>query len=73
MGPGSRLLVHDALIEDFMPSIQTVRMDLGMMSQFAGRERTAAQMKALLESVGLRVTGSFKPGPEKWSITEAML
>lgn len=73
MGPNSRLLVHDALIEDFMPAVQTVRMDLGMMSLFAGRERTAAQMRALLGSVGLKVIGSYKPGPEKWTITEATL
>lgn len=73
MGPNSRLLVHDAIIEDFMPAVQTVRQDLGMMCLFAGRERTASQMKALLESVGLKVVGSYKPGPEKWSVTEAVL
>ncbi|KAF2162455.1 hypothetical protein M409DRAFT_27079 [Zasmidium cellare ATCC 36951] len=73
MGPDSRLLVHDAIIEDFMPSIQSVRQDLGLMCLFAGRERTKAQMKALLESVGLTVVATYKAGPEKWSVTEARL
>lgn len=73
MSPDSRLLVHDVIIDDFMPSVQSVRQDLGLMCLFAGRERTKAQMKALLESVGLTVVETYKAGPEKWSITEARL
>ncbi|KAK4494655.1 hypothetical protein PRZ48_014011 [Zasmidium cellare] len=73
MSRDSRLLVHDVIIDDFMPSVQSVRQDLGLMCLFAGRERTKAQMKALLESVGLAVVETYKAGPEKWSITEARL
>lgn len=73
MGPDSRLLVHDVIIEDFMPTIQSARQDIGMMCLFAGRERTKTQMEALLEGVGLRVVATYKAGPEKWSVTEARL
>ena len=73
MNSDSRLLVHDTIIEDFMPDVTSVRADIGMMTLFGARERTAAQMKDLLGSVGLKVVASYKPEPEAWSITEARL
>ena len=73
MTKDSRLLVHDVLIDDVEPEQYSTRADFVMMSLFGGMERSQQQMKSLLESAGLRVTGSYKPGPEQWTITEAML
>ncbi|EME77297.1 uncharacterized protein MYCFIDRAFT_83244 [Pseudocercospora fijiensis CIRAD86] len=73
MDQNSRVLIHDQLIEDLNPGQYITRADFVMMSLFAGQERSEAQMRNLLESVGLRVVGMHKPGPEQWTITEAML
>lgn len=73
MDENSRVLIHDQLIEDLNPGQYITRADFVMMSLFGGQERSEAQMRNLLESVGLRVVGMHKPGPEQWTITEAML
>ncbi|KAF7187911.1 O-methyltransferase gsfD [Pseudocercospora fuligena] len=73
MDKNSRVLIHDQLIEDLNPGQYITRADFVMMSLFGGQERSEAQMRNLLESVGLRVVGMHKPGPEQWTITEAML
>ncbi|KAK4618350.1 O-methyltransferase gsfD [Fulvia fulva] len=69
----SRLLIHDTLMDDLHPEQYDTRADFVMMSLFGGMERSQQQMRTLLQSVGLTVTGSYKPGPEQWTITEAML
>jgi len=57
MRPGSRLVVVEAVVpERAVDDPEAVRMDLHMLALLGGRERTAAELAALLEAVGLHLT-----------------
>ncbi|KAH8765556.1 S-adenosyl-L-methionine-dependent methyltransferase, partial [Diaporthe sp. PMI_573] len=57
MGPKSRLLIHEKLVADINPTMMATKSDLLMLSVYAAIERSAGQMKHLLESVGFKVLG----------------
>ena len=59
MGPGTRLLVAEAILpERVVDGPAAVRMDLFMLLLFRGaRERTAAEFAALLEASGFALRG----------------
>ncbi|KAI7789071.1 S-adenosyl-L-methionine-dependent methyltransferase [Diaporthe eres] len=74
MGPTSRLLIHEKLVADVNPSTMATKSDLLMMSVYAAMERSAGQMKHLLESVGFKVLGKYSGvGSSEWHIMEAVL
>jgi hypothetical protein len=57
MGPGSRLLVVDAVLpERAIEHPAAIRMDLHMLLLFGASERTRAQFAELFERSGLRLT-----------------
>ena len=57
MRPDSRLVVVEAVVpERARDDPEAVRMDLHMLALLGGRERTAAELAALLEAVGLHLT-----------------
>lgn len=72
MGPGSRLLVHEALATDLRPGKDVTRFDLSMLASVGGAQRSVAEQRALLEGVGLEVVGNWST-PREWSIMEARL
>lgn len=74
MGPTSRLLIHEKLVADVNPTMMATKSDLLMMSVYAAMERSAGQMKHLLESVGFKVLGKHSGvGSSEWHIMEAVL
>lgn len=74
MGPYSRLLIHEKLVADVNPTTMATKSDLLMMSVYAAMERSAGQMKQLLESVGFKVLGKHSgAGSSEWHIMEAIL
>jgi hypothetical protein len=57
MGPGSRLLVVEALLpERARDQPAVIRMDLHMLVLLGARERTEAQYRRLLAETGFRIT-----------------
>lgn len=74
MEPASRLLIHEKLVADINPTMMATKSDLLMMSVYAAMERSAGQMKHLLESVGFKVLGKHSGvGSSEWHIMEAVL
>lgn len=74
MGPSSRLLIHEKLVADVNPTMMATKSDLLMMSVYAAMERSAGQMKHLLESIGFKVLGKHSGvGSSEWHIMEAVL
>jgi hypothetical protein len=56
MGPGSRLLVVDAILPEVaIDGPAAIRMDLHMLVLFGTRERSEAELRALLEANGFAV------------------
>jgi hypothetical protein len=66
MGEGARLLVIDQLLptrlDSSMEHQALVQLDLLMLLNLAARVRTEAELRALLESAGLRVTRAIPAG-----------
>lgn len=74
MTPGySRLLIHDHVLPPQNASWLGTASDLLMMCGFSGRERTEVGFRALLESVGMVVTGIWTRVPGEESVLEAMV
>jgi hypothetical protein len=70
MAPGGKLAVIEMLIpEDGTPHPSKL-MDVNMMVMLSGRERTGAEMTALLEKADFKVT-KVVPTPSPFSIIEA--
>ena len=60
MKPGwSKLLIKDALIPNTGASFVVTGADLGMLQSVAGRDRTEAEWRVLIESAGLRVEAIY--------------
>ncbi len=75
MGAGGRLLVVEAILpERALDRPAAIRMDLNMLLLFAtARERTEAELAALLEDAGLRLAGVFPTrSPAGLSVLEAL-
>lgn len=74
MEPTSKLLIHEKLVADVNPTMMSTKSDLLMMSVYAAMERSAGQMKHLLESVGFKVLEKHSGvGSSEWHIMEAVL
>ncbi|KAB8229677.1 uncharacterized protein BDW43DRAFT_314713 [Aspergillus alliaceus] len=71
-GPESRLLIHETLAPELNPTKNITRFDLSMFASFGGAQSSKAEHKALLEKVGLEVSGT-RSTPREWSIMEARL
>lgn len=56
MRPGGRVLVIDAVIPPGDQPHQSRQMDFMMLAALTGQERTEAELRALFEAAGLRVT-----------------
>lgn len=60
MKPGwSKLLIKDNILPNTGAHFSVTGQDLGIMQAFAGRERTEAEWRMLLESVGLQVEAIY--------------
>ncbi|KAG8630009.1 hypothetical protein KVT40_001628 [Elsinoe batatas] len=73
MNEDSRLLIHEKLVAEKDASEIVTKSDVLMMAVYAAMERSASQMKELLESIGFKVHGQFGIGTSEWQITEATL
>ncbi|MCJ1396940.1 hypothetical protein MMC11_000132 [Xylographa trunciseda] len=63
MTPGySKILINEWVVSEQHPTSFMTIMDLTMMCVWASGERTAAQWKSLVESVGLRIARIYEPG-----------
>lgn len=72
LGPRSRLLVIEDIIEPSANAPQTLFKDMNMMILNGGRERTAEEFERLLTAAGLRLTRII-PTPLATRIVEAAL
>jgi hypothetical protein len=63
MKPGySRFLVHENVIPPMSPDDEQTTLDLIMMTNYAGKERTAAQWSELLEEkCGFKIVKTWTP------------
>jgi hypothetical protein len=55
----SKLIIKDNILPNTGAHFSVTGQDLGIMQAFAGRERTEAEWRTLLESVGLRVEAIY--------------
>lgn len=51
----SRLLIHEHVIQRFHPHPEATAFDLTMMVKVAGKERSEADWRTLLESAGFEI------------------
>jgi SAM-dependent methyltransferase len=74
MAPDSRLLVIDAILpERAVDGPAAVRIDLHMLLLFGSRERTAAELRALLEAADLRFRRlAMRDSPAGLGVIEAV-
>ncbi|MCJ1398246.1 hypothetical protein MMC11_001443 [Xylographa trunciseda] len=74
MKPGySKLLINENVVPDVGASWQITSLDWFMMGLAASRERTEAQWRELLQSVGLKIVGIWTKDAAAESIIEASL
>ncbi|MCJ1385013.1 hypothetical protein MMC17_008131 [Xylographa soralifera] len=74
MKPGySKLLINENVVPDVSASWQITSLDWFMMALAASRERTEAQWRELLHSVGLKVVGIWTKDAATESLIEASL
>ena len=73
MTEGSRVIISEWVILDMGSPLFPTMMDINMMAQLAGMERTKAQWEKLLAEVGLEITKLSAPDIESESVIEAVL
>ena len=76
MSPGhSKVLINEYVVPDYVAAWSVTSMDWLMMALGAVKERTEKQWRALLEKVGLKVTGiwTFEQGTESLIEAEVMI
>lgn len=66
MAPDSIMLLDEMVLPETGVNSYAAAMDITMMSAMAGMERSEAQWKALLESVGLRLVKTYKYNPTSY-------
>lgn len=66
MAPESVLLLDEWVLPETGVSHYAASMDLTFMAAFASLERTEAQWRVLLESVGLRLVKTYGYNPEAY-------
>ena len=69
----SKILINENIVPNIGACWKTTALDFVMMALAASAERTEAQWRALLESVGLKVTGIWTVGWGTESLIEAVL
>lgn len=74
MRPGwSKLIIKDAIVPNKGAGYILTGLDLGVMQALAGRERTEAEWRELIESVGLKIEGIFTHERSDDGIIECVL
>ncbi|KAM0543253.1 hypothetical protein ACHAPJ_012398 [Fusarium lateritium] len=74
MEPGySKLLIHESLVSTIKPLARVTTSDITMMACLGAKERTEAEWRQLVESVGLKVLKIWRPLQSVESIIEAEL
>jgi len=74
MEPGySKILINESVVPDVGAPWQITNLDWTMMAMLINRERTESQWRELLRSVGLQISGIWKPDGGNESIIEAVL
>ncbi|KAI0407023.1 S-adenosyl-L-methionine-dependent methyltransferase [Xylaria palmicola] len=63
MGPESILLLDEIILPETKANIDTVSMDITMLTAFAGMERTRDQWRSILEEVGLKLVKTYNYNP----------
>ena len=69
----STILIDDFVLPNTGAGIRSVSMDILMMSNVGGLERTERQWHRLLNSVGLKIVKIWSVNPEYESVIEAQL
>lgn len=69
----SKILIHENIVPDTGASWQITSLDWIMMALGACSERTEAQWRKLLGSVGLKVAGIWTKAAAAGSLIEAVL
>lgn len=68
----SKMLINDWVLPDRGASFQAAMMDMNMMANLAGKERTESQWKSLLDQAGLLVVEIWGSSDEE-RVIEAVL
>ncbi len=66
------MLINDWVLPDKGASFQAAMMDMNMMANLAGKERTESQWKSLLDQAGLLVVEIWGSSDEE-RVIEAVL
>ena len=69
----SKILINENVVPDVGASWKITSLDWFMMALAASSERTEAQWRDLLRSVGLRISGIWTKAPGVESLIEAIL
>lgn len=69
----SRLLIQETVVPSQGAHWMQTCPDWVMLANFAGRERSEEDWRALLEGVGLAMTGLWTRGPGEESVIEAVV
>lgn len=69
----SKLLIHESLVSSAKPLARVTTSDITMMACLAAKERTEAEWRQLIESVGLQVLKIWRPLHSVESVIEAEL
>jgi hypothetical protein len=69
----SKLLIHESLVSSAKPLARVTTSDITMMACLGAKERTEAEWRALVESVGLKVLNIWRPPHSVESVIEAEL
>lgn len=63
MAPDSVMLIDEMILPEMGAHVDSLSMDLTMMSAFAGMERSEAQWCSILDEVGLRLIKRHEYNP----------
>ena len=63
MGKDSRIIIDEMVLPDSKASWQATQVDLTMFCRHGAMERTRAQWRTLLRSVGLEIETTYAYGP----------
>ena len=69
----SKILINENIVPDRGASWKITSLDWFMMALAASSERTEAQWRNLLQSVGLKIAGIWMKEPGVQSLIEAVL
>ena len=69
----SKILINENIVPDRGASWKITSLDWFMMALAASSERTEAQWRSLLQSVGLKIAGIWMKEPGVQSLIEAVL